>query len=186
MSKVEAPAPPEISGIRQSTNGTSPAPVFGGTLNATTQQAAENKRLSADDMQNRAILSHGEGKYIGDSQPTFQSPLNGAGVRDEPPVVDLFAQSNPTSRGATLPPLPQMPDILSAPATPPPPPTPDFSQLPPMPPQMPDFNQLPPDPAADASLAPDQPLGGMLPPSPVGADVPSTPPDPGQFKIPGQ
>ncbi|NLA42931.1 hypothetical protein GX865_02110 [Candidatus Saccharibacteria bacterium] len=196
MEKIEAPAPPEIGTIRQSapvhSQGNKPA--FGGTLNATTHQAAEDKRLNADDQQNRAILSHGSGKYIGDSQPSYQSPLNGVGMNDEPPRVDPFAEpsspvatAKPVAAPSQIPALPPLSPEPSPgmPATPPPPPTPDFSQLPPMPPDMPDFSQLPPEVPGGATLAPDQPLGEMLPPPP--APMPSaTPADPGQFKIPGQ
>lgn len=194
MAKVEAPAPPEITGIRESAavHGEKNAPTFGGTLNATTHQAAEAKRFSADDRQNRAILSHGSGKYIGDSQPSYQAPINGAGMSDEPATVDPFAQPSapvapaapvaPTQGPAIAPPSSAAPNM---PATPPPPPTPDFSQLPPMPPEMPDFNQLPPDPTIAAGLAPEQPLGEMLPPPPAPASEPA-PADPGQFRIPGQ
>ena len=188
MPKVTPPVGPEVSGVRQSNDGSSEqgGPVFGGTLNATTQQAADDKRRNAGEDKNKAILSHGSGKYIGDSQPTFQSPLNGTGVEEGQTVVNpLAGPSAPTVQAApigmpTLPPLPPQ----STPDTPPPPPTPDFSQLPPMPPQMPDFGPMPPAPNA-ANLAPEEPLGQMLPPSPVQTPAPA-PSDPGQFKIPGQ
>lgn len=187
---------PEINGVRQSnTQANGDGPAFGGTLNATTHQAAEDKRANADKSQNQTILSHG-GKYVGNGEPTFQSPLNGVTApNDEPPRVDPLADApaSPTAKANTieplqatappLPPLPPMPDQGGVPATPPPPPTPDFSQLPPMPPQMPDFMQTPPADSSDDTLPPEDPIGAMLPPAPPANDP--SPSDPGQFKIPG-
>jgi hypothetical protein len=67
------------------------APTLGGTLNATTEQAAEDKRRAVEDDRNRTILTHGGGSYITDSAPTFQSPLNAAGQKEEEvPNVDPF------------------------------------------------------------------------------------------------
>jgi hypothetical protein len=72
-------------------------PSMGGTLNATTEQAAEDKRRELEDDRNRTILSHGNVGYVGDkgdAMPAFQSPLNAATQppTDEPPTVDPFAQ----------------------------------------------------------------------------------------------
>jgi len=69
-------------------------PVMGGTLNATTEQAAEDKRRALKDDRNKTILTHGGGKYITDSQPAFQSPLNAAAQSVvEPPNVDPFKEA---------------------------------------------------------------------------------------------
>lgn len=67
-------------------------PAMGGTLNATTEQAAEESRRAADDDRNRTILSHGGSGYIADSTaPVYQSPLNSStGPAEEPSVVDPF------------------------------------------------------------------------------------------------
>jgi hypothetical protein len=68
-------------------------PSMGGTLNATTEQAAEDKRRELDDDRNRTILSHNNGNnYVGDSTPTFQSPLNSSvqPASEEPAFVDPF------------------------------------------------------------------------------------------------
>ncbi|HET6746596.1 MAG TPA: hypothetical protein VFH06_00640 [Candidatus Saccharimonadales bacterium] len=87
-------------------------PSFGGTLNATTEQAAEDKRKEVQNDQNHTILTHGGNSYVGDSSPTFQSPLNAAAQSEyEPPVVDPFSQASP---GAPAPvpnptPVPQAP-----------------------------------------------------------------------------
>jgi hypothetical protein len=72
-------------------------PSMGGTLNATTEQAADDKRRELEDDRNRTILSHGNVGYVGDkgdAMPAFQSPLNAATQppTDEPPTIDPFAQ----------------------------------------------------------------------------------------------
>lgn len=52
-------------------------PNFGGTLNATTEQAAEEKRRQEKDERNKTILSHEGSNYVGnDSKATYTSPLN--------------------------------------------------------------------------------------------------------------
>lgn len=90
-------------------------PSMGGTLNATTEQAAEDKRRAVQDERNKTILTHGGGKYIADSQPAFQSPLNAtAQPSQEPPSVDVFKEVAPTvtdvrptgERASTLQPMP--------------------------------------------------------------------------------
>lgn len=90
-------------------------PSMGGTLNATTEQAAEDKRRAVQDERNKTILTHGGGKYIADSQPAFQSPLNAtAQPSQEPPSVDVFKEAAPTvtnvrptgERASTLQPMP--------------------------------------------------------------------------------
>jgi hypothetical protein len=73
-------------------------PSMGGTLNATTEQAAEDKRRAMEDDRNRTILTHGNTGNSGyvsgtTSQPSFQSPLNAAmqSSPEEAPI-DPFAQ----------------------------------------------------------------------------------------------
>ena len=72
-------------------------PSIGGTLNATAEQAAEDKERELAGPQNKTILNHGT--YIGSSQPSFgDSPLNAAmGDSDEPPHVDPIADLGNTS-----------------------------------------------------------------------------------------
>lgn len=86
------------------------APSLGGTLNATTEQAEEDKRRDLEDERNHTILTHGGNSYVGNSTPTFQSPLNAASQPDiEPPMVDPFREDTPASvnaAAATLPPIP--------------------------------------------------------------------------------
>lgn len=94
------------------------APSMGGTLNATTEQAAEDKRRDEESDRNRTILNHGSSNtYVGDSTPTFQSPLNAASQpEEEQPIVDPFKDVNvpavasydsaPSATGYIEPPIP--------------------------------------------------------------------------------
>ncbi|HJP81639.1 MAG TPA: hypothetical protein VJ841_04555 [Candidatus Saccharimonadales bacterium] len=84
-------------------------PSMGGTLNATTEQAAEDKRRAMEDDRNRTILTHGNtgnSGYVSDatSQPSFQSPLNAAmqAAPEEAPI-DPFAQPASHSLDETAP-----------------------------------------------------------------------------------
>ena len=189
-------------------------PALGGTLNATTEQAAEDARKAAEDSRNKVILSHdGKGKYTTD-EPTMQAPLNAvtAHADAEPTVPDVFAQgaaTAPTDHAAAVqPPIPvalsstapaptqndaraavdaalaNMPSI--APAA-------EGAALPPPPPTppLPDFSTLPPLPSANDSTSgaavPDT-LETALPPLPQqpASTAPPAPADPAQFQIPGQ
>ena len=87
-------------------------PSFGGTLNATAEAAAEDKR-NADLNRNKTILSHETGQYVGDAQPTFESPLNAAGETGEQPSIDPFAtiSTAPAAPVAPLNPLPPLEPI---------------------------------------------------------------------------
>lgn len=66
-------------------------PSLGGTLNATTEQAAEDKRREIENDKNHTILSHG-GSYTADA-PSMQAPLNAvtSAAAVEPAVADIFA-----------------------------------------------------------------------------------------------
>jgi len=79
---------------------TTSAPSMGGTLNATAEQAADDKRRAEEDERNHTILSHNSNNnYVGNSTPTFQSPLNAASQpEEEQPMVDPFKET-------TLPPV---------------------------------------------------------------------------------
>lgn len=86
-------------------------PSFGGTLNATTEQAAEDHRREIEADKNRTILSHG-GSYSS-AAPAMQSPLNAAmAPAAEPEVPDIFAAATnpadaPTEHAAAIqPPAP--------------------------------------------------------------------------------
>lgn len=67
-------------------------PAMGGTLNATTEQAADDARKELEDSRNHTILSHPGDPYINQT-PSFQAPLNAtaaADQSDEPSVADIF------------------------------------------------------------------------------------------------
>ncbi len=174
--------PAVSSDIWQST----PEPTYGGTLNATTEAAAEDARKFESDDRNRTILSH-SGGYIADQTPIFEAPpLNAAakGPEDQPIVNPLSEVSSPTLTAAPLQPisptLSQLDEQARAPAMPSLPPLPDFSTLPPLPPLPPV-----PSPANISGTVAAEPLGNILPPVEQAASAaPAV--DPGQFKIPGQ
>ena len=67
-------------------------PSMGGTLNATTERAAEDKRRELESDRNRTILSHDGSPYI-DDRPAYQAPINAVGVETEPESVDIFSES---------------------------------------------------------------------------------------------
>lgn len=96
--------PPEIKlpPVQSSVKTSAPEPVgstpsMGGTLNATTEQAAKDKERELQNNQNKTILTHGE--YIGSNEPSFgDTPLNAAmGKSDEPPKIDPFANNSSTA-----------------------------------------------------------------------------------------
>lgn len=88
-------------------------PSMGGTLNATTEQAQHDKQNELDADRNKKILSHGGNKYVGDSQPDFQSPFNAAGDdnSDGQPDVDIFAE--PTAHATVELPAPTPVEVPS-------------------------------------------------------------------------
>jgi hypothetical protein len=94
MSEAATQEPGEAAPVEMTPELSEQEPAMGGTLNATTEQAAEDKRRALKDDRNKTILTHGGGKYITDSQPAFQSPLNAAAQPAvEPPNVDPFKEA---------------------------------------------------------------------------------------------
>lgn len=94
----EIKLPPVQSSVKTSTpEPIGSTPLMGGTLNATTEQAAKNKERELQNNQNKTILTHGE--YIGSNEPSFgDTPLNAAmGKSDEPPKIDPFANNSSTA-----------------------------------------------------------------------------------------
>lgn len=152
------------------------APVYGGTLNATTEEAAEAARKLEIDNQQKVILNH-SGEYIANQTPIFDVPLINAASQaaEEQSIVNpLHDPGGPTLMAPPLQPISQPAAAFDeqglAPEMPGLPPLPDFSTLPPLPPMPPagfDGGALPVEQAA---------------PAPVAAVVN----DPGQFHIPGQ
>ena len=143
-------------------------PSFGGTLNATTEQAAEEKRQALENDRNHTILSHGSGDYIGDQTPSFQSPLNAAAQTgdEEASVPDIFQQPAVT---------PAAPTIKAAPVEPPTPSAPTLAEID-------EQNRAPRDDAraaVDAAFGavPYEPAPLPLPPQP-GSPVAAPAPEP--------
>ncbi len=68
-------------------------PSLGGTLNATTEQAEEETRREEEDDKNKTILTH---SYLGESAPTYNSPINSAEESDAgESSVDIFSGAPP-------------------------------------------------------------------------------------------
>lgn len=167
-------------------------PSFGGTLNATTEQAAEDAQREALSDQNKTILSHA---YIGNSPAQASTPM-----QDEPTGFPGTPQVAPGSTGINdvneevhsayalkqdeagahaqspfggttgervIEPLPQAPVAPAAPVDlglPLPPPLPDFSMgtLPPVPSLPPVFSSQPSDIGLPQAPAQPEILGDIL------------------------
>lgn len=129
-------------------------PVFGGVLNATSDQAAEDAKHELDDQKNKTILSH---SYLVGSDPNQGGSLNSVGQTEGNQTVDIFADS-PTST----------PSYAQSVGLPLPPPLPDYSTLPPQQNSMPELNTPFPSSATSSTI-----------PQPT-----PTTNDPSQFQIP--
>lgn len=135
-------------------------PLFGGTLNATSEEAAETKRREINDDRNRTILSHTNGDYAGNSAPKYQAPLNSTmAPADEPASVDPFHDTtapttNPTSYASTIEPPASMAasepkiDLFAAPPAAADQPVMEFEQTPA--PTLADIDQQNREPHAEA------------------------------------
>lgn len=198
--EAEAPASGPLRGAvsmdrwRTKTEEETSEPSLGGTLNATTEQAEEDKRRQIEDDRNKTILTHGGGSYA-TSTPSYQAPLNAAmDSPEEPEVKDIFAEGNQaevTAHAAAIqPPAPvtnaptlaeidaqnrqthaEAMDAVNAAleSTPTPPPAAELVEPVPTPaPVEPSLPPLPPMP--DFSTLP--PLPGVTPPAP-GASTPA-------------
>lgn len=109
-SEEHSPEPNPVSAPQPMEEG----PALGGTLNATSEQAEEDKRREIERDQNKVILSHG---YIGGHAPTYDAPINAAsdGQLAEPSVPDIFAGAADSS-----PVMPQAaPTVTASPLVPP-------------------------------------------------------------------
>jgi len=175
-------------------------PTLGGSLNATTEQAAEDSRNEVENDQNKTILSH---SYLA-SSPSFGESVNGASEENAP---DPLATPESATIGDALPEAelhsayasegetviqPLAPEPVAAPA-------PADLGLP-MPPAIPDFSQAPVVPpiieppvvtsayGMDPIAAPAQPeiLGDILAPEPIATPVvePALPPAPAPLAPP--
>lgn len=199
--ELEAAAPDDD--LRPVKDQTMPGyePTMGGTLNATTEQAAEDKRKEAEKDRNRTILSHSAPIPSG-SVPTFTgAPLNAAQQPDLdemapgiPPIPQEF-DTVPVSQDETPQSIPQPPSEVEQKAA-------DIPPLPPLPPASVDLPPAPTladldqqnrtsvhnDAMADVAAAFNQPLvpapnmqptADGLPPLPDFSVPPPPPPMPG-------
>lgn len=94
-----------------------PEPSFGGVLNATTEQAADDKRILKEESRNKTILSHGGGGYVGNTNASFDTSVSGSQDPKEPEPVDIFSQQPSQTVGPEAVPAPTMPSF--EPPTPP-------------------------------------------------------------------
>lgn len=188
---------PTIAPSVASTSEHDTEPSLGGTLNATSEQAAEDARRVEGEDQNKTILTH---SYLASSDNAPPSSATGAGspsyvlghdeaeASSDAPAPEI---AQPEMMGHELVIQPPSAPIASTPA--------DLGL--PMPPPLPDFSASPPAGSAYAfnptpATAPEI-LGDILAPEPLVAApasaqppvAPMTPPpasnDPGQFQIPG-
>lgn len=137
-------------------HGPQAEPSLGGTLNATTEEAAEDKRREIERDQNRTILSHDTGHYITD-QPSYQAPMSATSDTAqsyEPEVRDIFAD-NPTPQ-APVAPAPQIHNLHASPlpAEPTPTPAPAPSAMASFPSMQPPMTQPPMSDSAAITFAP--------------------------------
>lgn len=196
--------PPGISNV-SGQDQEAAEPVLGGTLNATTEEAAEIARQQAENDQNHTILTHSYIEPTATEQGTAEpaSPgvdaaqggaayvLEPQGVRNIVPPSQPSTPVNPlTPVDLGLPMPPPLPDfgapapVLTGPYAPEPTGQPErlgdilAPDTAPVPPVSPFGSSAPQPPVQlEGPYAPEQPL----PPAPAPA-----PGDPGQFKIPGQ
>lgn len=145
-------------------------PRLGGSLNATVDQAFEDRQREIKNDQNKTILTH---SYLGgEDKKSEQNPINGIG-QAEPSPVDIFNGSLNESM-----PEPIQNNNYASVQSIVQPPVPDL----PLPPQLPDFSTLPPiSPAVSGYSAPisQQPEFNQ-------SQIPHATSDPGRFIIPGQ
>lgn len=145
-------------------------PSLGGTLNATTEIAAEEARKEQEDNQNKTILTH---SYIEGSNSSNTTGMNSTSQGfDKQESVDIF-DDPPQS---TLPPetISKIPNI--EPISPVDGVTPVEPGVLPMPPPLPDFSTLPPETAPEIAI-----------PTPTATPTPTTevePIAPPQLNVP--
>jgi nanoRNase/pAp phosphatase (c-di-AMP/oligoRNAs hydrolase) len=215
---VETPAPAPVSTPEPSVGPSYASeqaiePSLGGTLNATTEQAAEDAQREVENDQNKTILSHayvssgsaaetpssatgsgaasyvlGHDEAVEEAEPTaaYAEPAPEAGTFGHELVIEPLASTT-----AAPAPVASTPADLGLPM---PPELPDFSA----PPAMAPAYALDTPPAAQPEILGDilapEPIAPATPPvapsaptpAPLAPPVAPAPNDPGQFKIPGQ
>ncbi len=146
--------PPVQAGPAVAPAATTVDPVFGGTLNATSEQAADDARRQIENDKNKVILSH---NYIGNSQgQTFDSPVNSVGSNDMAPIADPFGPAGGVGYESAFVP-PTTPTVTAPTITPP-------SQA---------IAAMQPSEPAVSELAFGVPMAGPIPPAPTLADIDS-------------
>ncbi len=159
-------------------------PLLGGTLNATTDQAAEENRREQDDQKNKTILSH---SYLAGSEPNVAASINSiAQPNAEGNNIDIFAAPPPENEAGSsdskeILPQPVSPaSVNSAPST-----------LPPVPTEQ-TTSTLPPTDSRDvdeARMAAESTFSAQLKSQPAAspvADLPLPPPLPDFSTLPPQ
>ena len=114
---VEEPAAPTPRGavnytppsVGPAANQVPTEPTFGGTLNATSEQAEEDKRREIADDKNKVILSH---SYIGNGQPTYNTPINATANEGTPSSADIFAGDTSANTAIEPPSTPTLVDEI--------------------------------------------------------------------------
>jgi len=194
-SAIAEPAPAPLSGAvsEEMWKNKDAAPLMGGVLNATTEQAANDKRQEIEADRNRTILSHG-GAYVGGQSPTFQSPLNAAVLPvQDPPMIDPLQDTMPAPAPMPLPPAPapqpELPplEVIQPPAPSSAPTLADIDQQNRAAPSHDEaraavhaaFDSAPPAPDFSAGPAPADQAPAGLPPLPPLPDFSTLPPMPG-------
>lgn len=204
--------PPQIEDKPVDVMGAMPTstaePALGGTLSATSEQAAEDARRDLEDQQNKVILKH---SYVSDENaPSINSIGKDNGEGES---VDIFA--NAPMAGGEAPKIDE--NTMGQQAMTITPPSENVDVQPvvtapiidlPMPPPLPDFSTLPPPgsetamnmgsvqstPSEASTLPPigtESSIGFDMPQQPASPELSTLPPqstvsDPSQFKIPGQ
>ena len=91
-------------------------PLLGGTLNATTDQAAEDNRRAQEDTKNKTILSH---SYLVGSEPDVGSAMNSAAqAASSQPNIDIFANSPAAPEEPSQPEVSTLAPKVEEPSTP--------------------------------------------------------------------
>lgn len=193
--EAPSPAPSEAIGQVKAAGDSALEPTLGGTLNATTEQAAEDARHQQENDQNKTILHHSylqapadNGALMNANEAAGSSFVLGEdrqhpGEEQTPPAA--APPPGPADLGLPMP--PPIPDFSAAPAGL----APAYAPEAPTPPER--LGDILSDPAPAPAVT-DQSLLGSVPPQPPvpgPAPAPTPPPaapstDPGQFKIPGQ
>ncbi len=204
----------EVEVIKQEVALNEPEPTLGGTLNATTEQAADDARREEENDQNKTILSH---SYLGESDPmnagavgvnaapSSDGELHSVYAPKEEPAVDPQPPVNPTPADLGLPLPPPIPDFSQVNGAPTPQPPALPLQPAPQPAILGDIlapdttNTIPapnsayafePEPVAEqpasAQPAPVQPLAPQPVPQPEQLQQPAQPAQPPAAADPGQ